>query len=67
MHVLGHDNGGMELEASLVASATALQHGVASLGGEWLSVVLAKCYEKRLSRFLIVRQRAAVFVHSIER
>ncbi len=65
-YVVGHNDGGVELEASSVASQAALQYRITSLVGEWLSVVFAEGHEKPSSCFLIMRQRAAVLVHSVE-
>jgi len=66
MHVVRHHYGSVELESFAIVIQTVLENCVAGFGRERLSTDFAERYEDSLAGFLIMRQHAAVFVHSIE-
>jgi len=67
MHVLGHHHSSVKLVAFPAIVQAVLKHGMAGLRCERIASVLAKRNEKPSSRELVVRQLAAVFIHSFQR
>jgi len=65
MHMFRHYNSSMKLVAFFVIVQATLEHEVASFWRERLCVPLAEGHEDGSSGFLVVRQHAPVFVHSL--
>jgi hypothetical protein len=66
MHVIWHYDCGVEVVAFAVIMQTVLEDGVSGLRSESDSIAFTECDEYCSSRFLIVRQFAAVFVFSFQ-